>query len=84
MIHAAPGEIRDVKQSVDTAEIDKHAVVGDVLHDTANVSIFLQHFQREGFLPCLLVLQDELARKNNVAPLAVQLDDAAFDLFTSQ
>ena len=73
-----------MKQSVDTAKVDKHAVVGDVLHDAANVGIFLQHFQSEGFLACLLVLKDELARKNNVAALAVELNHADFDLFASQ
>ena len=45
MVHAAPGQIRDVKQSIDTTQIDKHAVIGDVLHDSADFGIFLQRLQ---------------------------------------
>jgi hypothetical protein len=33
MLDAAPGEIGDVQQAVDAAEVDERAVVGDVLDD---------------------------------------------------
>src|SRR2546422_7248972 len=32
MVDAAPGEIRHVQKSIDTAEIDKHAVICYVFH----------------------------------------------------
>ena len=61
MIHTAPGEIRDMKQPINAAEIDEHTIVGNILHDAPNFSIFFQYFQRESFFARLLVLQDDLA-----------------------
>ena len=43
-----------------------------------------KHLEREGLFARLFVFEHELARKNDVAALAVELDDAAFDLFASQ
>src|SRR5262249_38166634 len=84
MIHPAPGKISHMKQTVDSAKIDKHAIVGNILHDASNFGIFPQHFEREGLLSLLLSLEHEFARKNNVAALAIEFDDAAFDFFSLQ
>src|SRR5881394_1317478 len=81
MIHAAPGEVGHVKQSVDSPEIDEHAVVGDVFHHATDFGIFFQDFECEGFLSQLLAFEHQFARKNDVAALPIQLNDAAFDLF---
>ena len=32
MVDAAPGDVGDMQQAVDAAEIDEGAVIGDVLH----------------------------------------------------
>src|SRR6516162_7590130 len=84
MIHPAPGKVGHMKQSVDAAKINEYAVVRDVLHDAAHFGIFLEHFQCESFFASLFVLKDEFSRKDDIAALAVQLDDAALDLFPPQ
>src|SRR5206468_12589183 len=84
MVDAAPGEISHMKQSIDPTQINESTVVGDVLHGSANFGILLQHFQRERFPASLLAFKYELARQNNVASLAIQFDDPAFDFFAPE
>ena len=84
MVDAAPGKIGHMKQAVDSAEIDEHAVVGDVLDGSPNFRIFPQNFKSESLSARVLALDNTLARQHDVAPLAVQLDDAAFDFFALQ
>ena len=61
MVHTSPGKIRYVKQSVDSAQINEHSVIRNVLHDAADVGILFQHLQREGLLAGLLVFQNNFA-----------------------
>ncbi len=42
MIDAAPRDVGDVQEAVDTAEIHERAVVGDVLHDAVDHLAFFQ------------------------------------------
>ena len=51
MLDAAPGEVGDVQQAVDAAEVDERAVVGDVLDDALDDRAFLQ--RREQLLALL-------------------------------
>src|SRR3989442_486766 len=46
MLDAPPGEVGDVQQSVDTAQVDERAVIGDVLDDPLNDRAFLQRLQK--------------------------------------
>ena len=73
--HPAPGEVGNVQQAVDTAEVDKHTEVGDVLdHAAANLAFFEG---REDFLALAfqLFLDDDTARDDDVLPHLVDLDD---------
>ena len=45
MTDATPGQIGDVQQAVDAAEVHERAVVGDVLDDTLDDGAFLEVFQ---------------------------------------
>src|SRR5580704_1028048 len=40
MLHAPPSEVGDVQQSIQSAKIDKHAVVGDILHAASDGRAF--------------------------------------------
>ena len=42
VIDAPPGDIGDVQQPVDAAEIHERAVIGDVLHDAVDDLTFFQ------------------------------------------
>ena len=42
MVDAPPGDVGDVQQAVDAAEIDEGAVIGDVLHDAVEDLAFLE------------------------------------------
>ena len=49
-----------------------------------NFGAFLQGLERERLLACMLGFENELAGQNDVATLAIELDDAAFDFFSSE
>src|SRR4029079_2805110 len=49
MADTAPGHIRNVEESVDTAEVDECSIIGDVFYHALNQLPFLQ--RREGRLP---------------------------------
>jgi len=42
MLDAAPGQVGDVKQAVDAAQVDKRAVIRNVLDDTLDRGTLLQ------------------------------------------
>ena len=71
----APGDVRDVEQALDAAEVDEGAEIGQGL-DLARDLLALGQVA-EDVLPLLLplVLEDELARQDGVLGLAVELDD---------
>src|SRR5213078_778948 len=75
VIDPAPGDIGDVQQAVDAAEIDERAVVGDVLdHAVDHLTLFkiLHQFLAlfgAGFL------ENRAARHHDVAAAAIHLED---------
>ena len=75
MIDAAPGDIGDVQQTVDAAEIDERAVIGDVLDDAVEDLAFLQagHQLRARFGAALF--EHGAARHHDIAARAIHLED---------
>src|SRR5712691_6431972 len=82
MVHAAPGDVRDVQQTIDTAEVDEDAVVGDVLDDSVRDLAFLETAERVVLLLGLFDFDDGAARQHDVAPLLVERDDLESVLVT--
>ena len=75
MPDAAPRHVGDVKESVESAEIDKSTEVGDVLDD-AFPDLAVEEFLHErGTLLLPLALEDDPARDDDVATALVELDD---------
>ena len=80
MGHAAPHEVADVKQAVHTTEVHEDAVVGDVF-DLAGDDCALGKAGHEGFaLGLLIVFENHAAADDYVAALAIELEDADFNL----
>src|SRR5271169_6779571 len=69
-----------MQQAIDTAQVDKRAVVGQVLHCTGQDCAFFQVFERRAALAGLLFFQQFLTRDYDVAAFLIELDDADFDL----
>jgi hypothetical protein len=65
----------DVEQAVDAAEVDERAVVGDVLDHAAQDLALGQRVERVLLLLGVLLLEEDLAREDDVAALLVDLDD---------
>src|SRR5438477_478138 len=80
MLHAPPGEIGEVQQAVDAAEVDERAVVGDVLDDALDGGAFLQRGEQLLALGTRGLLEHRAARHDHVVPLAVELDDLELHL----
>ena len=75
MLDAAPGEIGDVQQAVDAAQVDERAVIGDVLDDALDDRAFVQRRQELLALLAQARFEHGAARDDDVVALAVELDD---------
>ena len=51
-----------MQQPINTTQVDKDAVIGDVLHRAVNFGAFLQGLKRECLLACMFGFENELAR----------------------
>src|SRR5579862_2280695 len=80
MRQPAPAHIRDMQQTVDSAQVDKRAVVGQVLHCASEHRALTQLLESVRPLGVLLFLENLLAAHHHVAALLVQLDDPDFNL----
>jgi hypothetical protein len=80
VLHAAPGEVGDVQQTVDAAQVHERAVIGDVLDDALHHRAFLQAFQQLLALLALRGLEHGAPRHHHVVALAVELDDLEIHL----
>ncbi len=75
VVDAPPGDVGDVQQAVDAAEIDEGAVVGDVLDHAVEDLAFLEALDQLGALLGAGLLQHGAARDDDVAARAVHLED---------
>src|SRR6266705_2741307 len=80
VLDAPPGEVGDMQQAVDAAQIDERAVVGDVLDDALDDGAFLQVREQRLALGALRGFQHRAPRDDDVVPLAVELDDLELHL----
>ena len=78
MTNAAPCEVGDVQQTVDTAEVNECTVVSNVLNDTLDDSAFLECFKEFGSFFTHGSFDNSATRKNDVVAFAVKLDDLEF------
>ena len=75
VIDAPPGDVGDVQQAVDAAEVDERAVVGDVLdHAVDDLTLFEVLHQLLALLGAGL-FQHGAARHHDVAAAAIHLED---------
>ena len=81
---AAPRHVGDVQQAVDAAEVDERAVVGDVLDRAAQHLALGERLERGLLLLGVLLLEERLAREDDVAALLVDLDDAHAQFLPAQ
>src|SRR5574341_982126 len=84
VLDAAPRHVGYVEQAVQTAKINKRAVFGDVLDLTFDDDAFFQIPERFVLLAIDDLFENDLARKDDVAALLVDLEDANFDLFVAE
>ena len=75
MVDTAPGEIGDMDETVNTAEVDEYAVVGDVLDGSFENLTLLKLGDEFGPLLLLLGLEQSLVGYDDIAELLVDLDD---------
>jgi len=75
VIDAPPGHVGDVQQTVDAAEIDEGAVIGDVLDNAVDDLALLQSGHDLGALLGTRRLQDLAAGDDDVAAAAIHLED---------
>src|ERR1700694_5135315 len=75
VIDPAPGDIGDVQQTVDAAEIDERTVIGDVLDDAVDDLAFFEILHQFLALFGTGLLENRAARYHDVAAAAIHLED---------
>src|SRR5882762_4879545 len=75
VIDPAPGDIGDVQEAVDAAEVDERTVIGDVLDDAVDDLAFLEILHQFLALFGAGLFQNRAARHHDVAATAIHLED---------
>ena len=75
MVDPAPGDIGDMQQTVNAAQIDKGAIIGEVLDHALDDLTFGQAGQQLGTLFGTRFFQNGTARHDDIAPTAIHLED---------
>ena len=75
VVDPAPGDVGDVEQAVEAAEVDEGAVVGDVLDHAGQHLALLEGRQQLVALLGARLLEHRAARDHDVAAAAVHLQD---------
>ena len=75
IVYAAPREIGDVDESVNTAQVNEYTVRSDVLNDTFEDLTLLKLANDFLLLSLDFLLDESLVRYNNVAELLVDLNN---------
>ncbi len=81
---AAPAHVGHVEQAIDAAEVDEGAVIGEVLHDPLQDGALLQVLERLLLQLLALLLEEDAAGQDDVAPLLVELDDLELELLPDE
>ncbi len=68
MRQASPGHVGDVQQTVDAAEVDERAVVGQVLHRAGQDAVFVQLLERLAALLRSALLPASCLRETTMLP----------------
>ncbi len=84
MLDTLPGHIGNVQQAVYATQVNKCAVVCQVLDDTLDRHTFLQGFQQSFALFGVRRFHNRAAGNYDVVALLVQLDDLEFQFFAFQ
>ena len=69
-----------MQQAVNPAQVNKRAVVGQVLDLPFDDDALFEVVERVALLRLVLFIKDGLARQDDVRALAIELDDLGFDL----
>src|SRR5690606_30050590 len=75
VIDAAPGHVRDVQETIDTAEVDERAVLGEVLDGALEDLTLLEVLESRGLEAVALLLEQHATGEHDVTALLVELDD---------
>ena len=78
MIDTSPGEVSDVDETVNAAEVKEHAVSSDVLHDAFKNLTLLELADDFSFLSFEFVFDKSFVRNNHVLVFLVDLHNFEF------
>src|SRR5665213_2413314 len=84
MGYAAVGDIGDVQQPVNAAEVDKRAILRQIFDGAGNYRALVQCFERDGLAGVHFLLNGEFAGYHYVAALPVQFDNLDGDIVTDE
>src|SRR5256884_3420249 len=84
ILEASPRHTSDMQKSVDAAEIDERAIVGQILNLTFNDNLFFYLVEGLIFSTGIALLEHGLARKDDIRSFSIQLNYLGFNLLVPQ
>jgi hypothetical protein len=78
MVDSTPGHVRDMKKTVNAAEIDKRPVIGEILDCSFKNITFAQGTKSISAMTVTLILKENPSRKDNIATPLVQFNNFKF------
>jgi hypothetical protein len=79
MLDTAPGDIRDVQEAINTAQINKHTVFGNIFNHAIHDFTFMDGGQRRRSFGFPFGFQNDPPGENDVAALAVEFQNLEFE-----
>jgi hypothetical protein len=83
VVQPAPRHIRNVKEAINAADINKRAIFGQVLHRSVDDVPKVNILERFSLLLVDLQVGDHLPGKDDVVPTPAEFDDLRLDLLAN-
>src|SRR6266508_649339 len=84
ILQASPGHVGDMQQAIDTSEIDKRAIISQVLDLPFNDNVFFNLAKRFVFPTGIALFKHSFARQHYIRSFSIELNYLRFDLLVSQ
>jgi len=84
MFNAFPGHISDVQQAINTTQVNKCTVVGEVFDHTLDLHALFQALKQRITLSTVFMLHNSTSGNHYIVATAIQFDHLEFQVLTFQ
>lgn len=84
MFDPAPGNVGNMKQSIHTAQVNEHPVIGDIFYNTLDNLAFMNRSEGGGSLFFAFLLQNRSPGQDNITAFSIVFQDLKFKRFANK